>query len=95
MPGYGETRAVLIVQHGRIVFERYAEGLAQDMRLISWSMAKSVTQALVGAAVAKAASPRCTMGNPNWNAGDRRASIRGAMDPDGRGQGYHESASPA
>src|SRR5512143_2864321 len=38
--GYGETRAVLIVQHGRIVFERYEDGYNRDMRLVSWSMAK-------------------------------------------------------
>jgi CubicO group peptidase (beta-lactamase class C family) len=47
----GETRQVVIIQGGRLVYERYAAGYGRDMRLISWSMAKSVTQALVGAAV--------------------------------------------
>jgi|CXWL01.1.fsa_nt_gi CubicO group peptidase (beta-lactamase class C family) len=72
----GETRAVLIVQGGRIVFERYGEGYSRDSRLISWSAAKSITHALVGAAVLQGRvhidEP---MGNPHWRAGDRRASI--------------------
>ena len=48
---FGDTRAVIVVQGGVIVFERYADGFLRDTRLISWSMAKSVTQALVGVAV--------------------------------------------
>ena len=51
VPALGETRQVVIIQGGRLVYERYAAGYGRDMRLISWSMAKSVTQALVGAAV--------------------------------------------
>jgi len=70
-----ETRAVIVVQGGRIVFERYMEGYTRDSRLVSWSMAKSFTHALVGAAVMQ---ERLTidapMGHPNWRAGDRRAS---------------------
>jgi CubicO group peptidase (beta-lactamase class C family) len=46
--GVPDTRALLVVQGGRIVFERYAEGFARATRFQSWSMAKSVTQALVG-----------------------------------------------
>jgi len=42
------TRAVIIVHRGRVVLERYADGIDEDTRLISWSMAKSVTSALVG-----------------------------------------------
>lgn len=72
----GETRAVLIVQGGRIVFERYGEGYGRDTRLISWSAAKSITHALVGAAVLEGRvhidEP---MGSPHWRASDRRASI--------------------
>ncbi len=72
----GQTRAVLIVQGGRIVFERYAEGYTRDTRLISWSMAKSVTHALVGAAVLQGRIAIDTpMGSPHWRAGERRASI--------------------
>src|SRR5258708_5694065 len=56
------TFAVLVVHHGRLVFERYAGELAHfdrppdpveaDSRLISWSMAKSMLQAVVGMLVA-------------------------------------------
>jgi CubicO group peptidase (beta-lactamase class C family) len=43
-----DTRALLVVQGGDLVFERYAEGYGPHVRFPSWSMAKSVTQALVG-----------------------------------------------
>ena len=43
--------AVLAVQGGEVVHESYAEGVTADTTLISWSMAKSMTQALVGFAV--------------------------------------------
>jgi CubicO group peptidase (beta-lactamase class C family) len=43
-----DTRALLAVQGGRLVLERYAEGFGPDSRFRSWSMAKSVTQALIG-----------------------------------------------
>jgi len=46
----GETHALLIVQGGRIVFERYAEGMDPRTTHSSWSMAKSITHALVGIA---------------------------------------------
>ncbi len=72
----GETRAVIVIQGGRIVFERYMDGYTRDTRLVSWSMAKSVTHALVGAAVLQGRlSVDAPMGHPNWEAGDRRASI--------------------
>jgi len=45
---HGKTSALLVVQHGRIVLERYAAGVGRDTPLRSWSMAKSITHALVG-----------------------------------------------
>lgn len=42
------TRAVVIVQHGRLVAERYAPGFSHDRRLLGWSMTKSVVNALCG-----------------------------------------------
>ena len=45
------TDALIVVQGGRIVRERYGEGITADSTLISWSMAKSVLHALVGLAV--------------------------------------------
>jgi CubicO group peptidase (beta-lactamase class C family) len=47
----GETHAALVVQGGRLVIERYGEGYGPDVGCRSWSMAKSITQVLVGMAV--------------------------------------------
>lgn len=44
----GETRAVVIVRHGRVIAERYAQGYSAETPLLSHSMAKSVVNALVG-----------------------------------------------
>lgn len=72
----GETRALAIVQGGRLVFERYNDGFTRDTRLISWSVAKSFTQALVGAAVLQGdVDIDKPMGNPHWRATDARAQI--------------------
>jgi CubicO group peptidase (beta-lactamase class C family) len=51
-PALAETRALVIMQGGRVIAERYAPGYGPDTRLISWSMAKSVTATLVGLMVA-------------------------------------------
>jgi CubicO group peptidase (beta-lactamase class C family) len=45
------TLAFVAVQGGRIVAERYAHGVAASTPLLSWSMAKSVTQAALGVLV--------------------------------------------
>jgi len=47
----GETRSIVIVHQGKIVFETYREGFTKDTKQISWSIAKSITNALVGRAV--------------------------------------------
>ena len=47
----GETRAVVIIYRGRLVAEAYRDGFGPDTRQVSWSMAKSITHALVGRAV--------------------------------------------
>lgn len=44
-------RALLAMRGGEIIGERYAEGFGPDTRMLSWSMAKSVTADMVGAAV--------------------------------------------
>ncbi len=72
----GETRAVVVVHRGRLIAERYREGFGPKMRLISWSMAKSITQALVGIAVRQGKlDPDQPMGNPRWPADDARGAI--------------------
>jgi CubicO group peptidase (beta-lactamase class C family) len=72
-----ETRAVVIMHGGKIVAERYAPGYGPESRLISWSMAKSITGTLVGFMVADGL---LTLDDPvqvkEWaNAGDARNKI--------------------
>lgn len=75
-PLMGETRAVIIVQGGRIVLEKYAPGYSATTRLVSWSMAKSVTQAAVGVAAAQGKlDPDAPMGGWLWPKSDPRAAI--------------------
>jgi len=47
-PAQGVTYALLIVQRGELIYERYAAGAANLYLQYSWSMAKSITHALVG-----------------------------------------------
>ncbi len=77
-PALSETRAVIVLQDGKRIYERYAPGYGPGNRFISWSMAKSVTSTLVGALVADGKleldSPAPV---PEWRAapGDPRAAI--------------------
>lgn len=48
----GETRAVVVMADGKIAAERYAEGYGPGTRLVSWSMAKTVTAVMIGMLVA-------------------------------------------
>ena len=48
---FGTTLALVVVHNGRIVREIYGPDTDVSSTLISWSMAKSITQALVGMAV--------------------------------------------
>jgi CubicO group peptidase (beta-lactamase class C family) len=47
----GVTHALLVLHRGKVVHEFYGDGIDQRSTLISWSMAKSMTQALIGMAV--------------------------------------------
>jgi len=75
--GVPDTRAFVVVHRGAIVAERYAPGFMRDTRFQSWSMAKTVTQALTAVLVrqnrldvhARAPVPAWQVGN------DPRAAI--------------------
>lgn len=71
------TRAIVVVHGGRIAAERYAEGIGRDTRLLSWSMAKSFTNAMVGILVRQGRLDiRAPAPVPEWSApGDPRRAI--------------------
>jgi len=71
------TKAIVIVRDDRIIAERYADGYGPDTKLMSWSVAKSVTNAMLGILVQQrklaldAPAPV-----PEWqSAGDPRQAI--------------------
>ncbi len=43
-----EARAILVMYDGKLLAEHYAPGFDKNSRMLGWSMAKSVTSALVG-----------------------------------------------
>ncbi|MCV0383326.1 MAG: beta-lactamase family protein [Erythrobacter sp.] len=73
----GETRAVVLMEGGRIAAERYAPGYDANTRFVSWSMAKTVTAVLIGLLVSDG---RLRLDQPapvpQWQrAGDPRSAI--------------------
>jgi CubicO group peptidase (beta-lactamase class C family) len=71
------TRAVVVVYDGRLVAERYAPGFHKNLPLLGWSMAKSVTNAVLGIMVQKGMiDVRKPAPVPEWNtSGDPRRAI--------------------
>lgn len=47
-PPFRRTKAVVVVQNGEVIAERYAAGIGVDTQLIGFSMTKSVVNALIG-----------------------------------------------
>ena len=69
-----DTTLAVVVQHrGEVVAEAYANGVAADTTLISWSMAKSITHALVGMAQMDGLlDVQAPTGIAQWQSDDRR-----------------------
>lgn len=71
----GVTNALVVVQNGRIVRELYGPDTDASTTLISWSIAKTITQALVGMAVGDGLmSLDATNLFPEWE-NDERSTI--------------------
>lgn len=50
-PSLRRTRAVVVMKSGRVIAERYADGIGPDTPLLGFSMTKSVISALIGVLV--------------------------------------------
>ncbi|MES2059360.1 MAG: serine hydrolase [Pseudomonadota bacterium] len=75
--GYPDTRAIVVVQGGRIVAEQYAPGFDRNSELLGWSASKSIAGTLIGLlvddGVLKLDAPAPV---PEWQgAGDPRGKI--------------------
>lgn len=69
-------RAFVVIVDGRLVAERYATGFDATTPILSWSMAKSVTATLVGAAALKGyLSIEDPAPVPEWKNDPKRAAI--------------------
>jgi CubicO group peptidase (beta-lactamase class C family) len=67
-------RAVVVVDHGRITAERYAEGFSAKTPLLGWSMTKTVLAGVIGMLVKDGKLSLDQAGF--WPAGDGRERIR-------------------
>jgi CubicO group peptidase (beta-lactamase class C family) len=47
-PPFRRTRAIVVMKNGRVIAERYADGIGVDTPLLGFSVTKSVTSTLVG-----------------------------------------------
>jgi CubicO group peptidase (beta-lactamase class C family) len=74
----GMTAAWVVTWRGRLIAERYGEGVGRDTPLESWSMGKSLTAALLGVLLRQGAYELWQPAPvPEWQSpGDPRAKIR-------------------
>jgi CubicO group peptidase (beta-lactamase class C family) len=72
-PPLRRTKAVVVVQDGSVIAERYADGIGIDTPLLGFSMTKSVVNALIGVLTQQGLlTPSFVAPVPEW---------RGAADP--------------
>ena len=72
-PPFRRTKAVVVVHDGKVIAERYADGIGVDTPLLGFSMTKSVVNALIGIMTQQGlTSPSMPAPIPEW---------RGATDP--------------
>jgi CubicO group peptidase (beta-lactamase class C family) len=72
-PPFRRTKAVVVVQDGKVIAERYADGIGVDTQLRGFSMTKSVVNALIGILTQQGlVTPSFTAPIAEW---------RGATDP--------------
>jgi CubicO group peptidase (beta-lactamase class C family) len=79
---HNQTQAIVVLRHGYVVAETYASGFSADTQHESYSMAKSVTSALVGIAIEQkllsGLDEHVCKYYPEWNcddASDKRSRI--------------------
>jgi CubicO group peptidase (beta-lactamase class C family) len=73
---FGETTALLVVHRGRLVTERYADGVDASTTHAAWSLTKSVLHAAVGILVGQGAISLDTrIEHPCWGPDDPRQAI--------------------
>jgi len=68
-----KTRALLVVQNGKLIKEKYSKGFDKDEDILGWSMTKSITNILMGI-LNKDKGLLVTQDNlfPEWKNDDRR-----------------------
>jgi CubicO group peptidase (beta-lactamase class C family) len=72
-PPFRKTKAVVVVHDGKVIAERYADGIGVDTPLLGFSMTKSVVNALIGIMTQQGlTSPSLLAPIPEWH---------GAIDP--------------
>lgn len=78
LPAEAQTAAFIVTYKGRIIAERYGEGITMNTPLESWSMGKSLSATIMGILAGKGVyklDQRAPI--PQWQAkGDPRANIR-------------------
>jgi len=76
-PPFRKTKAVVVVHDGKVIAERYADGIGVDTALMGFSMTKSVVNALIGIMTQQGlTSPSLPAPIPEWRgASDVRREI--------------------